>query len=639
MRKMLTCFLLTTGAWLAACGGPPDLDFPTPGDVGQPEGIGHVEAEATAAPPALYEDALGSGWQDWSWATRNLTATSPVASGSRAISVNFGPSTGLYFHHAGVSTAGMEALEFQVHGGATTNPALTIYATRSNQAGPKISVNPYCDGGTIKAGAWTRCRVPLSAVGAVSGTLDGVVIQEGANKTLPVMGFDSIRLVASTTTPPPTQGVTVTVSPTSAALTTRGTRTFTATVTGNTNTAVTWSVQEGSAGGTITSAGAYTAPSAAGTYHVIATSKADTTKKATATVTVTAPAPGGGSQWVSGYYTGWNADLYPPEKVDFSAMTHIIVGRVTPKADGTLNTAFDNSNGPQMARTLSTRAHAAGRKAIIMVGGAGEHAGWVGAASSANRAKFVQNLLGAMDSFGYDGLDLDWEPVEEADKPNLLALVQALRAARPGMLITFPIGWLNKNLEPNGDTWFAKLVPYVDQINIMSYEMIGVWDGWTSWHTSALTGESGTHPTSIAASLEGWVRAGIPASKLGMGIPFYGLAWRNITGPNQAFTNWSDYVGGDNSFTYKKISKFAPSGTYRWDATAQASYLTFTTPVEDGTVRWISYDSPEAIAAKGAYSRSKGYGGTIIWTLNQGCTDPVTGANPLLDAVKSAFLQ
>jgi hypothetical protein len=51
--------------------------------------------------------------------------------------------------------------------------------------------------------------------------------------------------------------------------------------------AVTWSVQEQS-GGTIDSSGVYTAPATEGTYRVIATSQADSTKTATATVTVKA---------------------------------------------------------------------------------------------------------------------------------------------------------------------------------------------------------------------------------------------------------------------------------------------------------------------------------------------------------------
>jgi hypothetical protein len=61
-------------------------------------------------------------------------------------------------------------------------------------------------------------------------------------------------------------------------------------VTGTIDQTVSWGVAE-AGGGTITSGGMYTAPSAVGTYYVVVTSSADTTKSATATVTVTALAP------------------------------------------------------------------------------------------------------------------------------------------------------------------------------------------------------------------------------------------------------------------------------------------------------------------------------------------------------------
>jgi hypothetical protein len=80
--------------------------------------------------------------------------------------------------------------------------------------------------------------------------------------------------------------VTVSISPKTASLLPNGTQTFTATVTGTTNTAVTWSVPAGQ--GSITQAGAYTAPATAGTYTVTATSQADPSKFDTATVTVVA---------------------------------------------------------------------------------------------------------------------------------------------------------------------------------------------------------------------------------------------------------------------------------------------------------------------------------------------------------------
>ncbi len=93
---------------------------------------------------------------------------------------------------------------------------------------------------------------------------------------------------------PPIVPVSVGISPSAPALGTDGTQTFTASVTGSTNTTVTWSIQEGAAGGTISASGVYTAPAVvangAGTFHIIATSQADPTKTASATATVTAPA-------------------------------------------------------------------------------------------------------------------------------------------------------------------------------------------------------------------------------------------------------------------------------------------------------------------------------------------------------------
>ena len=77
----------------------------------------------------------------------------------------------------------------------------------------------------------------------------------------------------------------VTVSPASASLLTNGTQQFTATVTGSSNVAVTWSAT----GGTISSTGLYTAPATAGSYVVTATSIADTSQSASATVAVTSP--------------------------------------------------------------------------------------------------------------------------------------------------------------------------------------------------------------------------------------------------------------------------------------------------------------------------------------------------------------
>src|SRR5260370_11099257 len=82
----------------------------------------------------------------------------------------------------------------------------------------------------------------------------------------------------------------ISISPPMANLTQGGTQSFIATVSGTSNSAVNWAVQEGAAGGSITSMGAYTAPNRSGTFHVIATSQADTTRSATAPVNIAAVA-------------------------------------------------------------------------------------------------------------------------------------------------------------------------------------------------------------------------------------------------------------------------------------------------------------------------------------------------------------
>ena len=91
--------------------------------------------------------------------------------------------------------------------------------------------------------------------------------------------------------PPPS--VTVSVDPASTSVPAAAKKQFTCTVTGSSNTSCSWTVQEGSAGGGVSSTGEYTAPSSAGTYHVVATSQADSAKNASATVTVTLVGAGG----------------------------------------------------------------------------------------------------------------------------------------------------------------------------------------------------------------------------------------------------------------------------------------------------------------------------------------------------------
>jgi hypothetical protein len=89
--------------------------------------------------------------------------------------------------------------------------------------------------------------------------------------------------------PPPT--IAVSVSPSTSSVLTGSTVRFTATVTGAADQSVSWTVREGTSGGSIDVDGNYVAPAAAGTFHVVAASHADPAKTATATINVTASKP------------------------------------------------------------------------------------------------------------------------------------------------------------------------------------------------------------------------------------------------------------------------------------------------------------------------------------------------------------
>ncbi len=98
----------------------------------------------------------------------------------------------------------------------------------------------------------------------------------------PTLNATNLTLQAISTGP-----VVVEISPTSATVPPLGTQQFTETTTGDCNLAVTWSVQEGDAGGTVDDTGLYTAPASPGIFHVVATSVADPSQGGIAVVTVT----------------------------------------------------------------------------------------------------------------------------------------------------------------------------------------------------------------------------------------------------------------------------------------------------------------------------------------------------------------
>ena len=351
--------------------------------------------------------------------------------------------------------------------------------------------------------------------------------------------------------------------------------------------------------------------------------------------------------WVQGYYVGYERTLLAPQDIPFDAVTHLMVGRVTPLAGGGVSNDFDidTVNGPLFAQAAVDAAHTAGRKAILMVGGAGEIDGWRDAASAANRAVFVANLLARMDQYGLDGIDLDWEPLDDADKVPFKAVAAALRAARPQMLLTVPVGWFNPNyMTP--DPYWAEIAPLFDRINVMTYDMAGAalqgWDGWKSWHNSALYNTDPptvSTPSAVDVSFRlGFLPTGVPAAKLGIGLAFYGYCWQGVTAPHQ---DGGSISASDGTMSYATIATQYPVATTRqWDAAAHVPYLSSIAAIGPAGCNFVSYDDAQSVAEKGAYAKAHGIGSVIIWTIGQGhvASNPPGSRDPLLDALRTSYL-
>lgn len=396
--------------------------------------------------------------------------------------------------------------------------------------------------------------------------------------------------------------------------------------------------------------------------------------------------------WVSGYYAGWFWDqMYPPQHVDMTAMTHLVFGRLAPGA-GSLGgragavlegagTAHDPGLAPDGRSSvedyLIDKAHDAGTKALLMLGGDGnDGAGFMLSAADPVRAQFVDEIVDYLVAHDYDGVDVDWEncldgargcgetsggrPVSAAEaQRRLLALLTEIRAeagTRPRyatvpVLVTFPGYPVNLNFLEDGkvEPWQAEVAHLVDQYNLMSYGIGTTWSGsgWLSWFSGALTGASPRTPVDIDSSIAAYVESGVPRDRLGIGIGFYGIYFGSgITGPRQDTTGNRVYEVNDVALSYQELVRkgYLSHGTQRWDEEAQSTYRTYGSagyvPAIDprsSRAGFLSYEDPRSIAAKGQWVKDSGVGGTIVWTLNYGWL-PSSGTNPLLAAVKRAFL-
>ncbi len=336
--------------------------------------------------------------------------------------------------------------------------------------------------------------------------------------------------------------------------------------------------------------------------------------------------------WITAYYPSWQYDRLKPQAIDYSALTHLVHFAAVPHPDVTLD--FDRNLTQDRSLEVVAAAHKAGKPVLLCIGGEDSGPNFVPAIAPDRRDTFITNLIAAVKQRGYDGLDIDMEPVRPADADNYTAFIRALRAA---MQRENP-HWLLTAATADQPALFAALQDQFDQINLMTYSLSGPWEGWVSWYNSPLHSGSFTFPgttrplPSAELMVQEWLKAGIKPQKLGMGLAFYGVAWHGIKDPNVGVMGVTS-----EEISYQDVMKYYRPDRYHWQADAQVPYLSVEAPDPKDTL-FISYDDEQSLRLKVGYALKTKLGGLIIWDLGDGFRSdvPPDKGDALLQAVKSA---
>lgn len=387
--------------------------------------------------------------------------------------------------------------------------------------------------------------------------------------------------------------------------------------------------------------------------------------------------------WVTAYFASWNHyvedggswGVMPSSEIDWDAFTHMAYFAVNANSDGTLGGTgeWENMNDARVS-DIVPEAHSHDTPIVFTVGGAGNEE-FQDAITPGNRDVFVSELVGFMTEYGFDGIDLDMEPIRNADVENYKAFVEQLHKELENLnvdedyneekpIVEEPLLIAAVNGQPE---MFAELQEYFDQINIMTYDYSGPWEGWVTWHNSPIYNgghtfySTGEEIPSLEKSIDIWKDTGVDKEILGAGVDFYGYEWsggrlydedtsgyldKGISEPLQRWhkdhppeRTWSEIPYSEIADEYG-LKAYENEGNpyYNWDEVAKVPYISVTSESPDDYL-FISYDDERTAKEKVKFARNQDIGGLIIWELSGGyrSEEPIGERQLLLSAVKEEF--
>lgn len=363
-------------------------------------------------------------------------------------------------------------------------------------------------------------------------------------------------------------------------------------------------------------------------FYVKAKDTSANLSRSSSVLTITTLPTQSASRVVSAYYAGWSAySGYTPLKIPAAQLTAIhyafaIIGDDLKIAMG--DPYIDPANFAQLNQLKKQYPNV---KTLISIGGWSDSGKFSDVAlSDASRTTFADSVVAFLKQYGFNGVDIDWEyPVSGGlsntgrleDRVNFTLLLQKLRekldtqGQLDGQTYLLTIaGGADRSYASN--TQLNLVASYVDYASIMTYDIHGQWDSYTDFNAPLYTPSESSpqYQWSVDEAVSLWIASGFPASKIVMGIPFYGHLYSGVsdgsTGLYQRFTAGAAISYDDLCASYLGNSTYVksvhPDALVPW--------------LFNGTT-FLSYDDETSIAAKSAYIVQNKLAGACVWELSQ----------------------
>ncbi|XP_055078809.1 acidic mammalian chitinase-like [Periophthalmus magnuspinnatus] len=264
-------------------------------------------------------------------------------------------------------------------------------------------------------------------------------------------------------------------------------------------------------------------------------------------------------------------------------------------------------------------------------------------ASKTTREKFIDSAVTMINTYGFDGLNLDWRyPTGNANRGKFTSLCQELRAAlNRSLLLTASVSGVKDVIDDSYDVSIIALE--LDFINVLTFGFHDSSEPVTAHHSPLDPPSTDPEdPLTTQSAMDHWKTLGgaaLPADKLNMGIAAYSVAFR-------LFNSSEGGVGAATSSTPPEDGCYTEEpGVWSYYETClyiQGGVRTF---LDDQGVpyvvtegHWVGYDDPQSLNLKVERIKNETYGGAVVWALDlddytgQFCED---GTNPFISYLKS----